>query len=397
LHGRAVVVLSNNDGCVIARNTEAKQLGIGMGVPAFEVRHLLQAHNVHIFSSNYTLYADMSRRVMNVLTQFAPEIEVYSIDECFMLMSGVAPQELEAFAHRVRETVLQWVKIPVSIGIAPTKTLAKAANRIAKKKEGIWIINTEQERIACLQELPLADVWGIGRRYLDRLLDRGLQTGYDLSLQNQGWMRQNLTIVGERMLLELQGTPCLAMQPQREQNDTVCTSRSFGRLITDEALILNAVATHAHRCGEKLRTQQRAAQYIQVFLITNRHRKDLPQYNPSATLRLPVPTSNTPELVHYATLLLRQMYRPGYQYMKTGVIVSGLLPNNALQGHMFDTLPRPAHDKASAVMDKLNARYGRDVVRTAQQGYSTGWQLRSELRSPSYTTHWAEVPRVKMG
>jgi DNA polymerase V len=396
LQGKPIVVLSNNDGCIIARNAEAKALGLDIGGPAFEVKPLLEANGVHIFSSNYTLYADISRRVMNVLTQFSPRIEVYSIDECFIHLEGVPPNELEAFGQKLKHILAQWVKIPVSVGIAPTKTLAKAANRLAKRSKGVWVIPTEEDRLSTLKALPIKDVWGIGRRYIDGLADQGVKTAYDFTQLKQTWVRRRMTITGERTWLELLGTPCIQMQDQREKNDTICTSRSFGRLLTDYDLITHAVAAHAHRCGEKLRTQKRVAQSIHVFLITNRHRKDLPQYNPSASIVFPVATSNGPELVKQAIGLLKKMYKPNYHYMKAGVIVTGLAAESPLQADLFDTLNRPQLDRACAAMDSVNKRMGQDTIRLAKQGYATAWKLRCELRSMGYTTQWEGIPKVTL-
>lgn len=391
---KPVVVLSNNDGCVIARNAKAKERGVAMAGPAFKIQHLFQEHDVQVFSSNYTLYADMSRRVMNVLQLFCPKLELYSIDECFAHLEGMAAEELEPFARKLKEAVGRWVKIPVSVGIGATKTLAKAANRLAKKnKSDVWVLGTEEERERCLRQLPIGDVWGIGRQHQSRLLDRGVTTAYEFTQLNQGWVRKNMSVVGERTFLELRGIPCLEIQDQRESKDTICTSRSFGKLLTTLEPICDAVATHANRCAEKLRSQQSAAQIVHVFLITNRHRKDLPQYNPSLSYLLPVASSNTPELVAHAVRLLKEIYKPGYHYMKAGVILSAIQPNNPLQADLFDTVDRAPRDRVSAAMDLLNRRFGQDVVRTAVQGYERQvWGLRCQHRSPDYTTRAEDMP-----
>lgn len=391
---KPVVVLSNNDGCVIARNAEAKRHGVAMAGPAFKIEHIFREKNVQVFSSNYTLYADMSRRVMNVLQLFCPKLELYSIDECFAELEGMETEALEPFALKLREAVGRWVKIAVSVGIGPTKTLAKAANRLAKKsKKGVWVLGTVEERETCLRQLPIGEVWGIGYRHQNRLLDRGVTTAYEFTQLNQGWVRKNMSVVGERTFLELRGIPCLEMQDQRETKDTICTSRSFGSLLTQLEPICDAVATHANRCAEKLRSQQSAAQIVHVFLITNRHRKDLPQYNPSRSYLLPVPSSNTPELVAHAVRLLKEMYKPGYHYMKAGVILSAIQPASPLQGDLFDTLDRAPRDRVSAAMDRLNRRFGQDVVRTAIQGYEReAWGLRCRYRSPDYTTRAEDMP-----
>ncbi len=394
LDGKPIVVLSNNDGCVIARSPEAKAIGIPMGMPEYQCRELIKKHQVNLFSSNYAFYGDISQRVMNTLDELCPRIEVYSIDECFADMRGIRHEQLEPLGWQLKRTVAEWVKIPVCVGIAPTKTLAKAANKLAKKAGGVLVIG-EDNRETWLQQLALEDVWGIGRQNATRLHEMGLKTAYDFTRLNRGWVRKQMTVTGERMLLELQGFSCASMLPQRDRKENICTSRSFGQVLTDIGPLSEAVATHAHRCGEKLRKQNSVAQMITVFLHTNRFRPDLPQYNPSFTLSLPVASSNTPELVGYAAAILKQIFKPGFRYVKAGVIVTGLIDAGQTQGNMFDTLDREKRDGLCAAMDRLNARFGHDFVRTAAQGYDNRWKLKSNNLSPSYTTSWDCIPVVR--
>ena len=398
LRGVPIVVLSNNDGCVIARSDEAKELGIKMGAPAFMMDEIIKTHNINVFSSNYTLYNDMSWRVMDSLSELFPIVEVYSIDEAFIGLHEMKGWELEKYAIEARKKVTQWTKIPVSIGIAPTKTLAKIANKVAKKKKttGVYIIDSEEKRIQALKEFPIEDVWGIGRQHAKRLMDMGVKTAYDFTLIPEQWVNKNMSIVGLRMIKELKGKHTLGMNPPREVKKAIATTRSFGNMLSDLPTIAEAVATHAHRCAEKLREQKSCAGIITVFLHTNQFRKDLPQYARSYVYKLPAPSNLAGELVAEALKGLGKIFKEGFQYKKAGVIVTGLVPETEVQINLFETIDREKAVKASKVMDSLNSMLGKDTVRLAAQGFNKKWKLRQEKLSPCYTTRIEDVLTVKV-
>ena len=396
LEGKPVVVLSNNDGCVIARSAEAKAAGVPMGVAAHEVRHLFLEHKIHVFSSNYVFYGDISRRVMNLITAECPVVEVYSIDECFALLDGIAPNRLNSFACDLRHKIGQWLKIPVNVGIGPTKTLAKAANRLAYKTGGHLVIQTAEEREYWLRQLKLRDVWGLGPQHVRRLGLLGLENAYDFTQLPEGWVKQEMAITGLRTLLELQGIPCLNMLPDPDKKKNICTSRSFGEYQTELRPVAEAIANHAQRCAEKLRKQDSAAQVVSVFLRSPTNRERYPiGYNPSFSISLPVTTSNTPEIVSTAIRAIEKIFRPGFHYKSAGVILTGLIPAGNTQGNVFDSLDRSRLDRISAAMDVLSKRHGQGIVRMATQGYRHKWKGKSEMVSPCYTTRWSDIPKVR--
>lgn len=397
LNGRAVVVLSNNDGCVVARSNEAKALGIGMGVPAFQLRDLVRTGQVMMCSSNYALYGDLSDRVKTTLACFAPHLENYSIDEAFLDLHGMLGVDLHSHAEELRRTVLRHTGIPVSVGMAGTKTLSKAANRWAKKHGGVCLITTEQERLELLCTMPVGDVWGIGPAHAARCAAAGIATALQLAEAPGAWVRKQLSVVGARLQSELQGTPCAGLELTPPPKQVICTSRSFASRLTVVDDVQEAVATHAARCAEKLRAQGSAAHLVQVFVHTDRHCPELPQYNATRSASVPVATSSTMELVQVATWLLRQLWRDGYGYKKAGVIVGGIVPEGQVQAALFDERPREREQRAMAALDQLNARMGRDTVRVAAQGNRRRWRMRKELVSPGYTTRWDELLVVGQG
>lgn len=393
---RPIVVLSNNDGCVVARSNEAKALGIPMGAPAFAFQELFAKEGVQVFSSNYALYGDLSARVMATVGRFSPGVEVYSIDELFLDLQGFSG--LCAYAQKIRQTVGQHVGIPVSVGVAPTKTLAKAANRYAKKvcPEGVWVVADAQQREQLLRWLPVEDVWGIGRQLGRWLQAHGICTAWELSLAPEGWLRSKMGVLGLRLQKELRGSSCLDLEAAPPPKKQICTSRSFPQLLTDYETIAEAVASHASRCAEKLRQQQGCAGQLHVFIHTHYFRQGDVQYYGQQTLSLPSPSNHTTTLVQHALLALKAAFRPGYAYKKAGVIVGEICPADQPQLSLFD---RPADrgraDKLMQVMDQVNARWGRDSLRVASAGGSGAWRLRQAQKSPCYTTRLAEVRRVE--
>jgi len=394
LVGRPLVVLSNNDGCVVARSAEAKLLGIPMGAPAFEWKALFDRYNVAVYSSNYALYGDMSERVMQTLKDLVQKVEVYSIDEAFLDLSGYAYRELTNFAQEIREQVYQWTGIPVSVGVAPTKTLAKIANKWAKKQatdRSVKLLDQPQEIEGILRKMQVEEVWGVGRRHGRMLRRYGIQTAYDLSQVHEDWVRRKMTIVGLRTVRELRGIPCIPLEELSSPKKHICTARSFGHTLTELEPMREAVANYAARCGEKLRRQHSCASQLSVFVETHPFQVDQPQYTNSREYRLPVPTHYTGELVHYATKGLTEIFRSGYRYKKAGVIVSGMVPEDQIQGQLFDTLNRQQHRLAMQAIDRINRLIGQDAVRSAAQGFGRNWKLRQEKLSARYTTRWDDI------
>jgi DNA polymerase V len=397
LHDRPVVVLSNNDGCVIARSAEAKQLGIRMGVPAFEIEKLLSDYQVAVFSSNYALYGDLSTRVMNTLASFVPAMEIYSIDEAFLDFSGIPLDKIESLALKIRQAVLKNTGIPISIGIGPTKTLAKVANRQTKKLLQLVTFLHENDRIVrVLKETPVGDIWGIGRKYAEMLHQQGISTAFDLTLAPDEWVRKNMTVVGLRTKKELEGISCLTMDEMVPDKKAICTSRSFGEPQTDLRYLEEAVATFTVRCAEKLRTQRSAASQIMVFIHTNAFRADLPQYARNRVISLSPPTNNSILLVKAAGDALHSIFRKGYLYKKAGVIVTGMIPDREIQQDLFSGSETGKMQKLMESVDRLNRSGRSQVVKIATQGSGRKWKLRQEQLSPGYTTRWNEILEIKI-
>jgi DNA polymerase V len=401
LNKNPVVVLSNNDGCVVARSNEAKVLGIKMGVPYFQLEELRQQHDIRIFSSNYTLYSDMSARVMGTLGRFVEEVEVYSIDEAFLDLTGyesVYP-DLKVFARTLRSTIGQWTRIPVSIGIAPTKTLCKVANYYAKRQpehDGVLLLDTTEKIADALQNFDVADLWGIGWRYAGMLKRNGIRTAAQFRDLPDDWINQYLTVNGLRLAYELRGMICKLLEVEPKPKKAICTAPSFGRGIHDLDTITQALTTHMGRAGEKLRKQESAASVLTVFLHTNRYKRSpngepAKQYYNSRSVEIPHPTASTSELVHYAVAALKSIFAFGYEYQKVGVILSGLVPDEYRQGRLFTSEPDERLRTLSKVMDRVNHRYGRDKLRVAGAGYDPSWHHKRERVSPCYTTRWKDI------
>ena len=399
LEQRPIVVLSNNDGCVIARSNEAKALGIAMGEPAFQKEKVYAKHNVAIFSSNFALYGDMSQRVMRTLAQHSAAMEIYSIDEAFLECGGLTADGLDRFGSQLRKTVKQWTGIPVSIGVAPTKTLAKVANHIAKRlpdNSGVCVLNKEETIEYCLKKLPVEKLWGVGRKYALFLRSWGINTAWDLRRMPEGWVKDNMTVVGLRLQKELKGEPCIPLENQPQKKKEICTSRSFGTMVTELDELQQAVSMYATRCAEKLRTQNSCTNLVEVFIHTNPFRPDLPQYKNVRFVRLPVASNSTLSIVQAALRGLRSIYRAGYQYKKAGVIVSRLVPSNTIQYNLFHSTDEDRHMRLMNAMDTVNDREGRDILRVAEQGFDRRWTLRQERLSPCYTTRWADFMTISV-
>lgn len=384
LNGKPIVVLSNNDGCVIARSNEAKALGIKMGVPAYQIKDDIQKYGISVFSSNYTLYGDMSGRVMSILAEQVPEMEVYSIDEAFLNLEGI--RDIQSLGIDIINKVIRGTGIPVSLGIAPTKTLAKVANKFAKKYPAynrLCIIDTEEKRTKALQLTEIGDIWGIGHRQVAKLEKQGVKTAYDFTELPESWVRKNMTVVGERTWKELQGISCIDMETTPPAKKQICTSRSFDKMVEDIDTMSEAIATHASTCAKKLRQQKGYAMSLMVFIHTNNFRKDLPQYWRNTVVHLPVPTNDTLEIVHYALAGLKTIFMQGYQYKKAGVIITEITDSTQLG--LFDSVDREKRERLQQTIDKINGKHSR-LVKLAIQGTGRNWKLKQKQLSGHYTT-----------
>jgi DNA polymerase V len=394
LNGQPIVVLSNNDGCVVARSNEAKALGIGMGVPEFQVRPLLRAHQVQVFSSNYTLYGDMSQRVMETLEQFCPDLEVYSIDEAFLSLSGFTTRNMTEYGHTIRATVKRWTGLPVSVGIAETKTLAKIANRIAKRTPdtgGVFDLLTCPDRDALLGRIVVEDVWGIGRNHAHMLTQHGIQTAFQLREVDDQWIRKHMGVVGLRLVMELRGSSCLDLEQCPQSKQSLTCSRAFGTPINTLAEMEEAISVYTSRVAEKLRRERLAATVLTVCLTTNEFKAG-PQYSNSLTLSLPVVTDSTSELIRRALQGIRAIYRDGYLYKKAGVMLTGLVPAGQTQADLFDPKDRGRSKRLMSALDSINNRWGAGTLHYASSGITKAWKTQFHRRSPAYTTDWNELP-----
>lgn len=393
LRGKPIVVLSNNDGCVIARSNEAKALGIAMGEPWHLCKERIKAQGVIVRSSNYTLYGDMSARVMEVLSHFTPLLEVYSIDEAFLGLAGFE-NRLESHAQALRAKTQKWTGIPVSVGIGPTKTLAKVANRTAKKTpayNGLCILIEKEAQTKALAAMELEDIWGIARRTAEKLKAIGIRTPLDLRQADPKAIRRTFGVVLERLVLELRGLPCHGLDLSPAPKQSICVSRSFGRPVSTLTELTEALSAYSERAGEKLRRNGLAAGYVTIFLQTNRFRPDQPQYSPSAGLDLPVATSDTAALVRFGNEILRALYKPGFRYKKAGIILLDLIPQRQIQGALWGSPDTPERQRLLTAIDTINRRHGRQSVQFAASGVQRGWQMRSDQRSPNYTTSWSAL------
>jgi DNA polymerase V len=396
LANKPIIVLSNNDGCVIARSNEAKALGFKMGDPYFQVRGLCKQHKVHVFSSNYTLYGDISHRVMSVILDSWTDVEVYSIDEAFIDLTSLAPSLHDSFCTLLQKSILKITGIPTSIGIGPTKTLAKIANHICKRELKIPVFNVTNQR-GWLKKIAVGDVWGIGRQWNKKLVHQGIYTANDLAQMNTHLLKKQFNVVLMRTAMELQGIPCAGLEAE-EPKQSIMSSKSFGAMQTDFDSIAAAVSSHCVRAWEKLRRQDLVAQNLYVFVQTNRFRDDLPQYCKSIQFKLVNPTDDLTLITKIAKLCFKKLYREGYQYKKVGLCLENLIPKNPRQLDIFhqptdETLAKK--ELLMTVFGTINQKYGRQTIRLAAEGYAKPWAMKAQLKSPAYTTRWSELPVVK--
>ena len=392
LERRAVVVLSNNDGCVVARSEEAKALGIKMGTPYFKIDYLIEKENLAVFSSNYSLYGDMSLRVMAGLSRFSPEMEIYSIDEAFLDLEFRGDvYKLTEDACKIRKSIDKWTGLPVSVGIAPTKTLAKIANRIAKKDGlGVFEMIDESIQTEILEQMSVSDVWGIGDKSAQKLKKLGIKTALDLKRLDRRHARKLLTVVGARTVEELNGKNCLPLELVPPPKKSIACSRSFGCLVEEIELLNEALDSYLVKAGEKMRRQNLAANAVTVFLATNRFAKTL-QYSNSLTIELANATNSTRELREWTRKALRQIYKQGYLYKKVGVILLGLQPESAETVRLYNEKSYEKDKRLMQALDKISGKFGRETVRFGVQKNREYWQMKAEMKSRKYTTSLKEI------
>ena len=399
LEGRPVVVLSNNDGCVVARSAEVRALGVKMGMPWFQLRDLARQHGILAYSSNYALYADLSNRMMRVLGSYSPQQEVYSIDECFLGFEGFPSAELAAIGQRIRRQVKQWVGLPVCVGIGATKTLAKLANQCAKKglagANGVCDFGrmTATELDALFDRIEVGKVWGVGPRLTQKLAGLGIASVRDLRDANAVALGEAFSVVLQRTVMELRGVSCQALEELAPAKKQIISSRAFGTYVYTLAELQEAVSTYMARAAEKLRRQHSVAGAIQVYIRTNPFKPEHPQYQRGMSFKLPAPTGDIRTLTRAALWGLKQLFKPGYAYQKAGVMLMDLRDAGCVQGQLFEVMP-PDRPALMRVIDRANAQWGRGTLRLAAEGVTKPWQMRRERVSPGYTTRWEDLPKV---
>ena len=397
LTDKPIVVLSNNDGCVVAASAEAKALGFQMFGPYFEIAGLCRKHGVTVFSSNYALYGDMSRRMMAILAQHAPSQEVYSIDECFLDLAGVS--DTDALARRMREDVWRRIGIPVSVGIGPSKTLAKLANHVSKRVEGWddgvfdWSWLSPAETDALMARLPVGKVWGVGRRLAAKLIDEHIDTALKLKRADPRWLQRNFSVTLERTAAELNGASCLSLEDAAQPRQQIISSRSFGEKTADLAVLTAAVSHHIARAGEKLREQGSAARLVGVSVRTSPFGDD--PYHGYTVVPLIHPSDDTMALAGAALAGLRAVYRRGLRYQKAGVVLMELSPREQRQADLFAAAPDPRRQRLMQTLDSINKTYGHGCVKLASEALTPNWEMRQDVRSPRYTTQLSELLLIR--
>jgi DNA polymerase V len=401
---KPVVVLSNNDGCIVSRSDEAKHLGVQMAGPYFMAKHLIEQNDVAVFSSNYTLYGDLSMRVMDALREIAGKnnVEVYSVDEAFIDLSIIRDEELYETATDIKEAVEMWTGISVSIGVAPTKTLAKLANHIAKKNKkaskGVTVLATVEQQREALQQAKVNSIWGVGGAYAQKLNSMGITNGWELATMSEAWAHRNMGgVVGVRLIKELRGDQAMDMKEELVEKKMIATTRMFGNPVRDINDIKEAVATYTSRAAEKLRRQHSAAKVISVFVVTGEQDHSL-GFNRGGTIStsttLPAATSITQELIKPAVALVDELYMTGKEYKKAGVMLSGLVADQSVQANLFLPETKNCERKLMDTIDNVNFSQRNDVLKFAASGTTRDWKMRQELRSPRYTTRWDELFEV---
>ena len=398
LNEKPVVVLSNNDGCAISRSNEAKTLGIPMGAPAFKYEKIFRENDVKVFSSNFPLYGDMSSRVMSILSKFTPSIEIYSIDEAFLKFEGFENYDLESYCQEIKDMVLKWTGIPISIGVAPTKALTKVANRIAKKfpnqTKGVYLISSEEKRIKALKWLNISQVWGIGFRHAKRLRNIKINTAYNFTNLEDGWVRRNMSVVGLRLKKELEGESVLDLEEVRNLKKAIATTRSFEGTITNYEKIKERISTFAICCAEKLRSQNSNCNSIYVFVRSNKFQKNKPQYRNGILMTIPFSTNSNMIISKYAIEGLKKIFKKGIYYKKAGTIVMGLESSNNHQLNLFENEDKK-HKYLMKTIDFIQKKEGQSKIKLASQDLKKRWKMKQEKLSPNYTCKIQDIITVK--
>lgn len=396
LKGKPVIVLSNNDGVTISRTDEAKSVGIKMGAPLHLIQHLVKANNVHVFSSNYTLYGDLSARIMDILSQLAPELEIYSIDEAFLNFDGL--KDFHAHGLKIHSTIKQWTGIPTCVGIGPTKVLAKIANNMAKKQKNIspvFDLSQKEVQDQILTNFPVNDVWGIGAKSAIKLNALGIFTAKELRDADLDLIQKSLTIVGRKIACEIRGISCLPLELITNDKKQIISSRSFGRPVFKKEELEEAIANYVSRAAEKLRAQDSICGQLRLFIHTNRFKETKQYYNHGSIKMLP-PTASTSSLVKAACLALENIFKPGIEYKKAGIILSDIEKADKIQFSLFDAQENYfKEEKTMKIIDQINSTFGSGTIKIASCGTSTPWQMNSQFRSPCYTTRWDDLLKVK--
>ena len=396
LDKKPIVILSNNDGCVISRSNEAKALGIPMGAPAFKYDPLFKRNKVHVFSSNFPLYGDMSSRVMSILKQFTPDIQVYSIDESFLKLEGFEGYNLTDYGMLMKNRILKWTGIPTCAGIAPTKALSKVANKIARKypdqTNGVYVIDTEVKRINALKWTKIKDIWGIGKQLSNRLAIKGCKNAYDFTQLPESWVKSNLSVVESRLQRDLLGIPTLDLEIQKSKK-SISTTRTFEKPLKELDKIKERVSTFAFVSGEKLRRQNSHCHMIIVILRSNYFREDLKQHYATKVISLPYPTNSSLVLSNYAIKAIEDVFKKGIAYKKAGIILTGLVPSNNYQLNIFDW-ENSNHQPLMKAIDKINYRFS-NKIKLANQDLKKTWKMKQDHLSPNYTTNLQDIIKVK--
>jgi len=395
---KPVGILSNNDGIIVALSPELKKLGVTRGTPGVKInKSLIRKYDIHIFSSNYTLYGDMSGRVMQTLSQFTPDIEIYSIDEAFLSLSGFDYLNLTEYGRRIKDTVWRWTGLPVSTGIGPTKTLAKIANRFAKKHsyaQGVFDITDHPDTRKILEWVEVENIWGVGRQYAKMLRRNGIKNAYQLSQTPDNWVQKKMTIVGLRTAKELRGISCIDMEMDIDPKKEIVSSKSFGSPVIDLHNLMEATAAYCLRAVEKLREENQVASQITVFLTTNRFKNE-PQYANYGTARLAIPSAYTPDFINASRRILKKIFREGYKYKKTGVMISDIMHESRAPLDFFTSCYLDDRRKVIMdCMDSINEKMGSGKLTYAASGIRRPWQMKREILTPSYTTDWDHIPTV---
>ena len=392
---KPVAVLSNNDGCVIARSNESKSLGLKMGEPIFKKRYLVDRHKIHLFSSNFALYGDISKRVFDIVARDVPAYEIYSIDEAFLDFSGI--KDPYNYAIHLRDKVRRWTGVPISIGISYTKTLSKVAGYIAKKSDdGVCYLKDKSQISDILGKLPLDEIWGVGVRYAMKLKKYGIHTASDLLECDETWIRKMMNVVGLRMVRELRCIPHFNLEEDRSMKKSICTSRSFSVEVKEYSRMSEYVSMFASRCSEKLRSEQACARSISVFMYTNRFRPRARQYSGYFSMDFHTAASDSITVTKLAIECLKKIFKSGYSYKKAGVTLSGIVPRNQVQLSLFDSSDRKKSDKLMETMDAINGNMGRDILKLSSSGINNKWKIGKERLSPCYTTRWSDILKIRV-